>query len=116
MSNYKIIVNDYKSRYIYENGINMYNQIDEKIKNSRTFTMFIEDSIECNRPLVAADFKMIGDAAMSFMYGHKTAIMGQLIALEIWADRCNNNYRFLSENDLVRVVDSCLASYGKSYS
>lgn len=116
MSNYKVIVDDYKRRYIFENGENMYNQIDEKIKNSRTFTMFIEDAIECNRPLVVADFKMIGDAAMSFMSGHKTAIMGQLIALDIWNDRCNTNFKFLNENELVRVADSCLSSYGRSYS
>ncbi|CAM3978617.1 hypothetical protein [Flavobacterium weaverense] len=116
MSAYKIIVDDYKRRYVLENGENMYSQIYEKIKISRTFEMYIEDCIRCNRPLLAADFKMIGAAAMSFMSGHKTAIMGQLIALDIWNNRCNTNFGFLDQNELVRVADSCRNSYGPSYS
>jgi hypothetical protein len=116
MNTYKVVVNDYKRRYISENGESKYNKIVEKIKNSKTFASALSQSINNNHALLAGDFKIISDAAMSFMSGPKTAIMGQLIALDIWNDRCNTNFRFLDENELVHVADSCVISYGRSYS
>ena len=116
MNTYKVVVEDYKRRYISENGESKYDKIVKKIKNSNTFASALRQSTNNNHALLAGDFKIISDAAMSFMSGPKTSIMGQLIALDIWNDRCNTNYRFLNENELVSVADSCVGSYGKSYS
>lgn len=116
MNTYKVVVEDYKRRYIYENGQSKYDKIVAKIKNSNTFASAMSQSKNNNHALLAGDFKIISDAALSFLSGPRTAIMGQLIALDIWNDRCNTNFRFLDENELVRVADSCVASYGKSYS
>jgi hypothetical protein len=116
MNTYKVIVNDYKRRYDSENGESKYKKIVEKIRNSKTFASALSQSKNNNHALLAGDFKIISDAALSFLSGPRTAIMGQLIALDIWNDRCNTNFRFLNENELVRVADSCVASFGKSYS
>lgn len=115
MTTYKVIVDYYKRRYISENGESKYNRIVEKIKKSNTFASAINQSTNNNHALSAGDFKIISDAALSFLSGPRTAIMGQLIALDIWNDRCNINFRFLDKNELVRVADSCVASYGKNY-
>ena len=115
MHTYKVIVNDYKRRYIFENGESKYNKIVEKIRNSKTFASALSQSTNNNHALLAGDFKIISDAAMSFISGPRTAIMGQLIALDIWNDRCNTNFRFLDELELVDVANSCANSYGRSY-
>lgn len=116
MNTYKVIINYYKRRYVSENGESKYNKVVEKIQNSKTFSIALSQSTNNNHALLAKDFKIISDAALSFFSGPKTAIMGQLIALDIWNDRCNTNFRFLSANELIRVADSCLISYGKIYS
>ena len=116
MNTYKIVIEDYKRRYISENGESKYNKIVTKIKNSNTFASALSQSTSNNHALSAGNFKIISDAALSFLSGPRTAIMGQLIALDIWNDRCNTNFKFLNENELVRVADSCLSSYERSYS
>lgn len=104
-------IENYKKRYIYDKGERKYNRIVEKIKNSKTFANSLHQSINNNHPLLAGDFKIISDAAMSFISGPSTAIMGQLIALEIWNERCNKNFKFFNEYELERVTNACINSY-----
>ncbi len=116
MNSFKFLIDDYKRRYISENGESKYDKIVRKINDSRTFASASSQSINNNHALLAGDFKIISDAAMSFLSGPRTAIMGQLVALEIWNNRCNKNYRFLNEYELLQVASDCLNSYGRSYS
>lgn len=116
MDSFKFLIDDYKKRYVYQNGESKYNKIVVKINNSKTFISAINQSMNNNQPLLAGDYKVISDYALSFISGPRTAIMGQLIALEIWNNSCNKNYKLLDEFGLLRVATSCINSYGKGYS
>jgi hypothetical protein len=105
-------IEDYKRRYIYDRGERKYNRIIEKIKKSKTLASALEQSVNNNHALLAGDFGIISDSAMSFISGPSTAIMGSLIALEIWNERCNENFKFLDEFELVRVTNACLKRFG----
>lgn len=115
MKSYKIIVDDYTRRYINNNGEGKYKRIVEKIKNSNTFKSAMSQSLNNHHALLAGDFQTISEAAMSFLSGPTTGIMGSLIALEIWDEVCNTNYRFLNEYELMSVAESCVNRFGKGY-
>ena len=111
MSLVNLIIEDARKKYIRDYGQVKYNKIEAKIKNSSTFADVCNQSITNRHALLGGDFKTVSFAAMPFCVSRSQDVMGQLIALEIWNETCNINNKFLSEDDLVRVADSCLGTY-----
>jgi hypothetical protein len=105
------LIRDYKNSFIRDYGRVKYDNLYEKVRNSKHLNRGIRISRSKNLPMLAGDFLTIGATHAGLFSKKSTKIMGALLTFEFWNEELNSSYELASPEDLIIEIQKCLRGY-----
>src|SRR5687767_9052054 len=101
MNTFSNLYNRYKDYYIFKHSQAKFNRIEEKIRGSTRLISLNNESKSKRLAPSATDFAARLHELTYFIFsGKETTAMGELIAIKIWNDQINSDYKLCNERDL----------------